>query len=82
MSHRTFDDPHGISDEARQFLLDNRCESKPKNHGTGKRRSRERIRKKQAAARLNAKKAARWKRKKDQIIAYWRGDVDEHPKLP
>jgi hypothetical protein len=40
MSHRTFNDPHGMSDVARQALLDNRSEHKPKRHRTLPRRKR------------------------------------------
>lgn len=32
MSRRSFDDPHGKSDEARNALLDNRNEHAPKRH--------------------------------------------------
>jgi hypothetical protein len=41
MSHRTFtNDPHGTSDVARQALLDNRSEHKPKRRRTLARRKR------------------------------------------
>ncbi len=78
MTIKSFDD--GNSDEARQFLLDRRCErNHPKRHRTQKR-----------AKALSAKKRARIKHKNavatrqrakilDAARAYWRGERDDHP---
>ena len=80
MSRRSFDDPHGNSDEARQALLDNRCENRrTKRHRTRKR-----------SARLNQEKREKSKRKvlanaqaahgfKLKVRAYWTGASDTHP---
>lgn len=78
IAHRTFDDPNSI--EARQALLDNRCErTHPKRHRTQKR-----------AKRLNAIKRAKGvakakrnllakRRHNAAVAAYWRGDRETHP---
>lgn len=77
MSRRTFDDPQ--SDAARQALLDNRCEHKPKRHRTLARRKRLAKAKRQRVKRqLEAKIAAR-KKYVARVRAYWSGEED-HPR--
>ncbi len=77
MSHRSFADPNSL--EARQALLDNRCEHATKRH---------RVRKRQKA--LSAAKRARIKhvvgmalaarrRHTAAVRAYWTGQAEEHP---
>ena len=78
MSRRSYDDPNTI--EARQGVLDNRCENRrSKNHRTRNR-----------SKKLNAIKRARGKAKaainlvrarkfKAACRAYWEGENDEHP---
>lgn len=79
MSHRTFDDPHGTSLAARQGLLDNRCEHKPKRHRTlGRRRRISAKKKRKVAAKVAAIDAAR-RKFKAAARAYWRGERDDHP---
>jgi hypothetical protein len=78
MSRKAFD-PHGQSDKARQGLLDNRSEKKPKNHRTIKRR------KSLSAAKRARVKSYLTKRDKQRgeflakARAYWRGQSDGHP---
>lgn len=79
MSHRTFDDPHGTSDKARQGLLDNRCEHKPKRHRTIGRRKRLSAAKRARIKHHLAVTAARVKRFKAAARAYWAGEADSHP---
>lgn len=75
MSHRTFDDATSI--QARQALLDNRCEHGQKRHRTRKRK-----------ARLNAVARAMGEHKRKANMAkchrllaitraFWRGDRDD-----
>lgn len=78
MSHRTFNDPHGTSDEARQGLLDNRAEHAPKRHGTLKRRKRLSVAKRDRFRKYLERRDADVRRFKDAVRAYWRGDGD-HP---
>lgn len=80
MSRRSFDDPHGTSDEARQGLLDNRCEGGPKRHRTKGRRKRLSAKKKAVIAHRNAIALARYRRRKALVRAYWAGTRDEHPR--
>ncbi len=79
MSHRTFmNDPHGTSDVARQALLDNRCEHKPKRHGTLKRRKRlSKVKRERIKARLAVQIAAR-RKYFAKVRAYWQNEGD-HP---
>jgi hypothetical protein len=78
MALRSFDNPNSI--EARQALLDRRCErAHPKRHRT-KRRSVKRA----AAKRSKARHAAAIKKRErgkvlDVVHAYWRGDAETHP---
>jgi hypothetical protein len=78
MSHRTFNDPHGMSDVARQALLDNRSEHKPKRHRTLARRKRL-----SKAKRLRIKhhlemKAASRRKYVAMVRRYWNNEGD-HP---
>lgn len=78
MTHRTFDNPHSI--EARQHVLDNRCERKhPKRHRVQKRASAWRLAKRNAGLLKQAKNAARARRYKQAVRAYWAGERSEHP---
>lgn len=79
MSHRTFDDPHGTTLEARQGLLDNRCEHGPKRHRTLGRRKRMSAKKKSRIKAANAKRLAAFRRHKARIQAYWSGETESHP---
>jgi hypothetical protein len=77
MSHRTFDDPNSI--EARQALLDNRCEHGPKRHRT-RRRSKKRAKlKRQQMAHKIVVTAASQRRWHSAVVAYWSGAREEHP---
>jgi len=79
MSHRTFDDPHGTSTEARQGLLDNRCEHGPKRHRTKGRRKRISAKKKARIKHANGVRLAAFRKFKDRARAYWRGISEAHP---
>jgi hypothetical protein len=76
MSHRTFNDPS--SDDARQSLLDNRCEHKPKNHRTLGRRRRLSKEKRQRIKERLAAKVASQRRYNAKVRAYWNNEGD-HP---
>ena len=79
MSHKTFNDPHGVSDAARQGLLDNRCEGKPKRHRTlGRRKRLSKEKRQRVKAKVEAAKRARSRFLK-AARAYWRGEADVHP---
>lgn len=78
MSRRTFD-AHGTSAEARQALLDNRSEHKPKNHRTLGRRRRLSAAKKQRIKHANAARLTKFRDFKTKVRAYWRGERVEHP---
>ncbi len=77
MAHRTFDNPNSI--EARQALLDRRCEHAPKRHGTGKRRSRHARRKAQIAKHNATMALVKKRRISAMAAAYWRGERDDLP---
>lgn len=79
MSQRSFNDLHGKSSEAREALLHNRCEHKPKNHRTQKRAKALSKKKRQAAAHRRAVNDAARSRKLAAARAYWRGNRDGHP---
>lgn len=79
MAHRTFDDPHGTSLEARQALLDNRCEHKPKRHRTLGRRKRLSAKKRAKIKQATAVRLAAFRRFKERVRAYWHGDAEAHP---
>ncbi|MDE2426319.1 MAG: hypothetical protein KGO96_10485 [Elusimicrobia bacterium] len=78
MPRRTFDDPS--STEARQALLDRRCERlNPKRHRTRKRSIKAR-----EAARLRGLRKAEDNRRRRTLYkaaarAYWAGETMEHP---
>ena len=78
MSHKTFDDPHGTSDMARQGLLDNRSEHKSKRHGTLKRRKRLSKAKRQRIKAYLERRDAAVRKYKAAVRSYWRGESD-HP---
>lgn len=80
MSHRTFDDPHGTTLEARQGLLDNRCEHGPKRHRTLGRRKRLSKKRKAKIAYANKVRLVAFRRHKAKIRAYWSGEAEEHPR--
>lgn len=78
MSLRSFDDPNSI--EARQHLLDSRCERlHPKRHRTGKRKAKFREAQKAKAKLKVAKATAARRRHHAAVSAYWRGEGDQHP---
>lgn len=78
MSHRTFNDPHGTSTEARQGLLDNRCEHGPKRHRTKARKKRlSKAKRQRIKHHLAIQKASRIKHV-TAVRAYWAGAGD-HP---
>lgn len=78
MSHRTFNDPHGTSEAARQGLLDNRCEKGPKRHRVkGRRKRMSEAKKRRIKHYLTMQKIARTK----HLVAaraYWAG-LGDHP---
>lgn len=78
MTRRSFDNPNGI--EARQHLLDNRCERKhPKRHRTRKRASKlSALKRSRIAAKLKAQNAKRAKFYA-AVRAYWAGERDDLP---
>ena len=78
MALQSFDNSN--SDEARQFLLDRRCERlHPKRHRTQK-RAKARTEKQKAMSKAKADiKARAQKRFRDQARAYWAGKADGHP---
>lgn len=78
MSRRIFD-AHGTSAAARQALLDNRCEHKPKNHRTLGRRRRLSATKKQRIKGAVAARIAAFRRFKEKVRAYWNGERENHP---
>jgi hypothetical protein len=83
MSHRTFNDPcqngnHGTSDVARQALLDNRCEHKPKRHRTLARRKRLSKAKRQRVKHHLEMQAATRRKFLIQVRRYWANEGD-HP---
>ena len=78
MSHRTFNDPHGITDIARQGLLDNRCEHGPKRHRTKARKKRiSKAKRERTKRRIEAKNAV-MRKFHAAVRSYWRGEGD-HP---
>lgn len=78
MSHRTFDDPNSI--EARQALLDNRCQnSAGKRHRVKGRRVRLSAKKKAKVKHLNAMRVAQIERYHLAVRAYWTGAAQHHP---
>jgi hypothetical protein len=79
MSHRTFDDPHGTTLEARQGLLDNRSEKGPKRHRVLGRRKRLSAKKKAKVKHANAVRLVAFRRWKARVRAYWSGAAEEHP---
>lgn len=79
MSHRTFNDPHGTSLEARQGLLDNRSEHATKRHRTLGRRKRLSAKKKARIKHALAVSRAQFQRYKAKVRAYWSGDAESHP---
>lgn len=78
MSHKTFNDPHGTSLEARQGLLDNRCEHGPKRHRTKARGKRLSKAKRQRIKHHLAMQAAARAKHLTKVRAYWRNEGD-HP---
>lgn len=79
MSHRTFDDPHGTSDRARQGLLDNRTEHTPKNHRTLGRRKRM-SKEKRSRVKHHLEENKVWYRQYlSKVRRYWRGEEENHP---
>jgi len=77
MSHRTFKDSTSL--EARQGLLDNRCERKTKRHRVLKRAKRRNALKLQKAKHKIAVRLKKKQRYLDAVRAYWSGIVDNHP---
>lgn len=81
MSRKSFDDPHGTSVEARQALLDNRCEHGAKRHRTNGRRKRMSAAKRTKIKHRIITREARFRKFKDKVAAYWNGDAAEHPHI-
>jgi hypothetical protein len=80
MSHRTINDPHGTSDVARQALLDNRSEHKPKRHRTLARRKRLSKAKRQRIKHHLEMKAATRRKYVAKVRNYWTGkNAGDHP---
>lgn len=80
MSHRDFlHDPHGLTDEARQGLLDNRCEKGPKRHRTKGRTLRRSAAKKRRTLHVLAIQRAQRTRFLDAVRAFWSGHEGCHP---
>jgi hypothetical protein len=77
MSHRTFDDPGSI--EARQALLDNRCEHAGKRHRVRKRFAKRAAKNKAAVAHKVGKALAAARRQRAAVRAFWAEEVDEYP---
>lgn len=77
MSHRTFNDPNSI--EARQALLDNRCEHAPKRHRTKPRTKRLAAAKRARIKHTLATQEAAQRRHHAAVRAYWTGETDTHP---
>ena len=78
MSLRSFDNPNSI--EARQHLLDSRCERlHPKRHRTSKRSAKIRAAKKAKTKLKIAKATAARRRHHAAVAAYWRGEGEQHP---
>ena len=77
MAHRTFADPNSI--EARQHLLDNRCEHGPKRHRTKKRKSRHIAAKRVKGVRVQALSAVERMRRLTLMREFWQGERDAHP---
>jgi hypothetical protein len=78
VTHRTFDDPNSI--EARQALLDNRCEdSKPKRHRVRKRSKKLAAKKRSRIKHANAVRAAAIAKLRAATRSYWLGLRAEHP---
>jgi hypothetical protein len=80
MSHRTFNDPFQNGDVARQALLDNRSEHKPKRHRTLARRKRLSKAKRQRVKHHLEVKAASRRKYMAKVRSYWTGtDEADHP---
>lgn len=78
MGLQSFDDAD--SDEARQCLLDRRCErTHLKRHRTLNRARRLSAKKKQAVKHKVALRDANMRRHKTKVAAYWAGETDGHP---
>ena len=78
MSGQSFDDPN--SAEARQHLLDRRCERKhPKRHRTLKRAKALAKRKRQRVRHENEVRAAARRAHVARVRKYWAGESDNHP---
>lgn len=80
MGLQTFSDPHGVSIEARQCLLDKRCErNHPKRHRTKGRAKRLTAAKRDKIKHKLALRQASDRRYDEAVSAYWRGERDGHP---
>lgn len=67
------------SDEARQFLLDRRCERlHPKRHRTMNRSKRLNAKKRNRVETEMARREAKFKKYKAKVRAYWQG-IGDHP---
>jgi hypothetical protein len=77
MSHRTFNDPHGTSDVARQALLDNRSEHKPKRRTLARRKRLSKAKRKRIKHHLEMKAASR-RKYVAKVRSYWNNEGD-HP---
>jgi len=77
MSHRSFKDATSI--EARQGLLDNRCEHATKRHRTKARRKRLAAAKRARIKHALAMQEAAQRRYHAAVAMYWQGLIDRHP---
>ena len=78
MSLRSFDNPNSI--EARQFLLDRKCERlHPKRHRTGPRKAANGRKKKARHAMADAIRKKARSKYLAAARAYWSGDAESHP---
>lgn len=81
MTRYTFDNPN--SDEARQALLDNKCErNHPKRHRTKKRLIKQREQNKVRTRHRAAIKQKQLTKYNADVRAYWLGQRDDHPIMP
>lgn len=78
MSHRTFSDLNSI--EAKQALLDNRCEArKRKRHRVTRRSVKRKLELKSKRQHVIATNKVKFNRHMEAVRAFWAGQSDEHP---
>jgi hypothetical protein len=78
MSLRSFADSNSI--EARQFLLDRKCErNHPKRHRTGKRKGKMSRKKRSRLKHWAAIRAKETQKYRAAVRAFWSGEIEMHP---